>query len=122
MAQHNETGKAGETAAKYYLISKGYRIVETNYKKRYGEIDIIVRKGDTLIFVEVKTRKNADFGRGSEFVNAARQKRMRDVASVYLAECEEPLSVRFDIIEVYMEKKRLFYSKPEIVHIENAFY
>lgn len=122
MAQHNETGKAGEKVAKYYLISKGYQIVETNYKKSYGEIDIIARKGDILAFVEVKTRKNADYGRGSEFVNAARQKRMRDVASVYLAQLEEPLSVRFDIIEVYMEKKRLFYSKPEIVHIENAFY
>lgn len=62
------TGLSGEEAAAKYLTSKGFRIIERNFKKRYGEIDIVAMEGDTLVFVEVKTRLGDKFGTPEESI------------------------------------------------------
>lgn len=107
-------GSKGEILAIEFLRDKGYKIVETNYKNKLGEIDIIALDGKTLVFVEVKCRSTLAFGRPYEAVDARKQQKIRRVAELYLvikhkyyADC------RFDIIEVL---------GGEIIgHIENAF-
>ena len=107
-------GGKGEVLAIEFLRDKGYEIVETNYKNKLGEIDIIALDGKTLVFVEVKCRSTLAFGRPYEAVDARKQQKIRRVAELYLvikhkyyADC------RFDIIEVLGD---------EIIgHIENAF-
>ena len=69
MAEHNELGKQGEQVAVDYLLEKGYEILERNYQARKAEIDIIAKKDNWLIVVEVKTRTSIDFGNPEDFVN-----------------------------------------------------
>ena len=69
MAEHYELGKKGEQLAVNYLIGKGYKIVERNWRFQKAEIDIIARKAETLISVEVKTRSTKNFGNPQDFVN-----------------------------------------------------
>ena len=103
-----------------YLRRKGYSIVTRNYRCRFGEIDLIARDHRTLVFVEVKLRKNADFAQAREFVNYRKQQRLRTTASLYLSYHPTTLQARFDVIEIYapqgMETK-----KPVINHLEDAF-
>ena len=70
-----EIGNLGEDTACEYLKSHGYMILQRNYHSRYGEIDIIASKGDTVVFCEVKTRKNSSFGHASEYVDFRKQKK-----------------------------------------------
>ena len=94
-------GNFGEEQAARYLRRKGYRIVERNFRCRQGEIDLIARKGKYLVFVEVKLRKDERFGAAREFVTPAKQARILAAARLYLAEHEEELQPRFDVIEIY---------------------
>ena len=114
------TGRWGEALAADYLRKKHYRLVETNYTCRYGEIDLIVQNRKYLVFVEVKLRKNDSFARASEFVDPRKQSRMRRTAELWLSLHETTLQPRFDVIEIYapegMETKR-----PAIYHMEDAF-
>ena len=115
----SEIGKFGEDAAAEYLISSGYTICERNYRKPYGEIDIIAQSPDgCLVFVEVKTRKNADYGYASEFVDKKKQQRLIRTAQQY---CEKDVYMRFDIIEVYYKHQGNIINIREINHIEDAF-
>lgn len=113
-------GAFGERKAANYLKLHGYRIIDTNYRCRQGEIDIIAKKRNFLVFVEVKLRKNSDFGQAKEFVTEAKQRRVIAAALHYLAANETELQPRFDVIEVYapegVNTRRL-----TINHIENAF-
>ena len=114
-----ELGRFGEERAARYLRLRGYRIVETNYACRLGEIDLIARRGKYIVFVEVKLRKNADFAAAREFVTAAKQQRIRSTAALWLSQHESELQPRFDVVEIYApegEKGRV-----TINHIENAF-
>jgi putative endonuclease len=117
MAGHTTTGVQGEEIAARYLLSKKYAIVQRNYRCRYGEIDIIARKKNVLIFVEVKTRRNYAFGSPLEAVSLKKQRSISSVAQHYIQ--HEQLSgsaARFDVIAVLLNS-----SCPEIEHIENAF-
>lgn len=106
-------GKKGELNACDYLKGKGYEILEQNFKNKIGEIDIICRKNDRIIFVEVKTRSTARFGVGSFAVNEEKMRKIRLVATAYLKKkkCFE-CKMGFDVIEI---------SNNQIRHIENAF-
>ena len=120
MNDQKERGNWGEDRAARYLRLHGYRIVERNFRCRQGEIDIIARKGEIVAFVEVKQRKNADFGEAREFVTYAKQRRLIAAAGQWLVKTGCELQPRFDVIEVYAPDgtKTLF---PKINHIENAF-
>jgi len=88
-------GSAGESIARQYLESKGYRILRSNFRRRTGEIDIIARKERTIVFCEVKTR----IGRGdaTEGYSSTQQNRMVEMSQRFLAENEEILPFDFDL-------------------------
>lgn len=114
----NSSGKAGERAAAKFLKKSGYKILEKNYRKTYGEIDIIARHGENIAFVEVKTRKSDAFGTPAEFVTKEKQKKIVKCAYTYIQENDLDAEFTFDVIEVYMENNKI----KEINHIKNAFY
>ena len=107
-------GRAGEAAAAEYLRKKRYAIVAAGYRSRYGEIDLIAQKGDTVVFVEVKLRKNADFAPAYAAVTPAKQRKIKITAQQWLAERGGNFNGRFDIIEIYTDSG-------QINHMENAF-
>ena len=113
-------GVWGERKAAAYLARRGYRIVTRNYRCRSGEIDIVAKKRGILAFVEVKLRKNDDFGAAREFVTAQKQQRLVSAARSYLAHEDGDLQPRFDVIEIYAPRgtRTLF---PRIRHWEDAF-
>ncbi len=96
-----EKGKKGEDIAAVYLRKKGYRIVERNYRCRYGEIDIIAMDAGDIVFVEVKSRKSESFGSPEEAVSIVKQKKISNVALNYLQEKGiTDHNARFDIVAV----------------------
>lgn len=110
---NNLIGDRGEELAINYLKKNKYKILESKYKIAIGEIDIIARKKKTIVFIEVKSRTSDYFGRPSEAVSAAKQNKIRAVATTYLKIKRKLDSlVRFDVIEVLDD---------EINHIENCF-
>lgn len=111
--KHIILGKTGESRAKKFLKKNKYKILHTNYKNVLGEIDIVAKQKNVLIFVEVKTRTSQKFGRASEAVGPRKQKKIRDVATLYLKQNKMLDNlVRFDVLEVY---------ETQINHIINAF-
>ena len=112
-------GEQGERQAARHLRRLGYRIVARRHRRRYGEIDIIAVDGRTVVFVEVKTRRSAEYGRPAEAVNAHRQSRLTRAALAFLKshgllECAS----RFDIVEVLWPQHQ---KRPQIQHLPNAF-
>lgn len=106
-------GDIGETSAVEYLEEKGYEILETNYKNKLGEIDIIAKDGERIVFVEVKARQTARFGYPREAVNYYKQKTIQMVATMYLKSKRLLNSyIRFDVIEILAG---------EITHLISAF-
>ena len=118
-AEHLERGAAGETIACQHLRRAGYRILYRNFRGRTGgELDIVCRDGDTLVFVEVKTRGSEDFGRPFEAVRPDQQRRISRGALAWLRMLDNPeILFRFDIVEVVMRERR----KPRVELIRNAF-
>ena len=112
------SGTAGEAAAAKYLKKKGYKILEKNFRKTYGEIDIIAQMGENIAFVEVKTRKSDLFGTPAEFVTVKKQKRIIKAAYTYIQQHDLDAEFTFDIVEVYTEGRKI----KDINHIKNAFY
>ena len=109
-------GDAGEKASAKYLENKGYHIVVRNYRTRYGEIDIIAKKENVLVFVEVKLRTGSNYGRGLEAITPHKVEKIHQVAISYIQEnYEVEPECRFDVIEI------LNSNQMEILHIENAF-
>jgi putative endonuclease len=96
-------GRAGERLAAVQLESQGYRILETNFRCRYGEIDLIVEDDSALVFVEVKLRRGTAFGLPEEAVDARKQRKLLQVAAYYIAlhECAER-SWRIDVIAIQL--------------------
>jgi putative endonuclease len=110
-------GKNFEEYAANYLIEKGYKIIDRNFKCTYGEIDIIAKKDNVLCFIEVKARSKKDFGSPLEAVTINKQKRMVNVAQYYCFKNklkETPL--RFEAIGI-----DLSLNPPRIEHIMNIF-
>ena len=102
------TGSRYEQKAAAYLESKGLRILSANYRKKTGEIDLVARDQDVLVFVEVKQRKNASFGDPAEAVDFRKQSRIRRTAQWYLMEkgLPEQTACRFDVVSICQEETR----------------
>ena len=112
-----ERGNLGESLVADYLRRRRYTVVGSQYRCRYGEIDLIARKGALLCFVEVKTRGAGALALPREFVDRRKQERLRAAAGFYLAEKELDCPVRFDVAEVYLTAGE----RPRIEYLENAF-
>ena len=117
MADHNDLGKQGEAAAVAYLRENGYEILEQNFVFQKAEIDVIARKKDWLIVVEVKTRSSIDFGSPEDFVNKKKIKLLVKAIDEYVQQSGLDLEIRFDIIAVVKENGNF-----NIDHLEDAFY
>lgn len=112
-------GAWGEKAARLYLEKRGWHTTATNFRTRFGEIDIIAENAQYVIFAEVKTRKNARYGPACEAVTPAKQAKIIAAAQAWLQEHPTEKQPRFDVIEVYGEENALI--PPRINHLENAF-
>jgi len=91
-------GAAAEAIAASFLAAHGLLIVQRNYRCRGGEIDLIARDGATLVFVEVRLRRNRDFGTAAESITAAKRRRLRLAARHYLARLGREPACRFDAV------------------------
>lgn len=97
------TGKRGEELAVAYLKSKGYMIIERNHKCLFGEIDIVAKDGNTIVFVEVKSRKSENFGDPQTAVGWEKKRKISRIALKYLEEKHlYPCDARFDVVAVKM--------------------
>lgn len=111
-------GQRGEDIALLYLKKIGYQILQRNYKRKTGEVDIIAQVEDTIIFTEVKYRQSWDYGAPSQAVNYKKQKHIIKTAMFYIQEFSAyEMNVRFDVLEIVEEIK----GKPYINLIPNAF-
>jgi putative endonuclease len=114
---HLTLGTLGEDLAVNALVEKGYRIVARNHIISGHEIDVIAMDGDMLVFVEVKTRSNRDYGKPLESIGYKRVKRLRKAAELYLAKGKiKGVSVRFDAVSVEMTGE-----KAVVEVVRNAF-
>lgn len=113
-------GQKGEDIAAKYLTKKGYTIIRRNFRTKTSEIDIIAKKDDTLCFVEVKTRSSVEYGTPCQAVDYYKQKKIIRGAMAYVSNTGDDCTVRFDVIEVYHNKKALLF-KYKINHIPDAF-
>jgi ribonuclease HII len=112
-------GARGEAAASQYLVSRGYEILEANYRSAYGELDLVVRQENLLVFVEVKTRSTGAIATPKEAVTAVKQQRLILTAQQYLLEHPSGLQPRFDVVEVLLDHRDG--TVISIEQIENAF-
>ncbi len=93
-----QVGDDAERDAERYLIGQGLNIVERNYRTRFGEIDLIMRDAETLVFIEVRLRKNNDFGGAAASIGAHKQRRIVAAAQQYIAALRHPPPCRFDAV------------------------
>ncbi|MFT7352791.1 MAG: putative endonuclease [Flavobacterium sp.] len=116
MAEHNELGKKGEQMAIDFLIKNKYKILEKNYRYLKAEVDIIARKENTLVVVEVKTRSTDYFGNPQDAVKPKKIKLLVSAIDYYVIAKDLDVEVRFDIIAIIHRN-----NKTKIEHIEDAF-
>lgn len=113
-----DVGKEGEEIAVTFLKSKGYEILERNYHFGHGEIDIVAKDKECLVFIEVKTRINLELGEPEYAVNQKKIKQIKKMAELYLFDKEiEEADCRFDVVAVLLNDRK----NPKITHYENAF-
>jgi putative endonuclease len=123
-----EIGKQTEQAAKEFLQQHGLTLIEENYLCKLGEIDLIMRDNDQLVFIEVKYRRSCHYGSGYEAVTHKKQKNIINTARYFLAlhKLTENISCRFDIVSMSPKKFSTITSKKHnpfnINWIKNAFY
>ena len=113
-------GRWGESVVARWLRRRGKEILAAGYACRFGEIDLIVRDGDVLAFVEVKLRRDESFGPARLAVDRRKQQRLRTTAELYLAQNPTSLQPRFDVAEVYAPRG-MDTPSPRVTWIENAF-
>lgn len=115
--KNTELGRIGEEKGRKYLLENGYQILNTNFRTRFGEIDVVAELQDTIIFVEIKTRRSTRYGLPGEAVNFHKQVQYSKLALYYLQKyhlLDE--KARFDVLEVYAESTGFI-----INHIQDAF-
>lgn len=117
MTDNIKRGAEGEDMAATYLEQKGFVVLERNYRYKRSEIDLIVRRGNWLIFVEVKTRTSDAYGLPEEFVDYKKKKKIFEGADYYMFYINWSGNVRYDIIAISMAS-----GQPRIHHLEDAFY
>ncbi len=117
--KRRQTGAFGEKLAAELLVDKGYRIVETNFRCPEGEIDIVARDGDCLVFVEVRARRSRRFGTPEESITGRKKEHIRSAAARYREQREDlPELWRIDVVAVH--KAQLLLENVEIVAREGA--
>ena len=120
MGRNNLVGAWGEALAAQYLQKKRFKIIATNFRTRFGEIDLIAANRRYLVFVEVKLRKSDAFAKAFEYVDIHKQNRLRTTAEIYLSQNPTVLQPRFDVIEIYAPQGTQTLD-PQIHHMEDAF-
>ncbi len=111
-------GNRGEKIAANFLRKQGYRIIEKNYHNRLGEIDIVAKEDESIVFVEVKTRRSTDFGLPEEALSYDKRRRLSKLALGYLAHRRiKDTNCRFDVVSILMDNNRANHIKL----IKNAF-
>ena len=115
---HLKRGELGERAARDHLQQQGLKFLTANYRSPRGEIDLIFRDDDCLVFVEVKTRSSEDWVRPAAYVNARKRRLLSQTALDYLRLLKNPpVKIRFDIVEVLLEDGAVH----EVRHLPNSF-
>lgn len=117
MASHNDLGREGENRAMEYLVKKGYRILERNYRFDRAEVDLICQHKEVLVSVEVKTRQSSYLAGPEETVTLAKQKSIIKATNQYIQENEIDLDCRFDIVSILLNQNEF-----QLEHLEDAFY
>jgi len=113
-----EVGKLGEKAAQKFLKKQGYRVRETGFRCRHGEIDIIAQRKDCLVFVEVRTKTNLDFGTPEESITQAKKEKIIASALTYTTTHQDiPALWRIDVVAIELDDKG---KTKRIELIENA--
>lgn len=113
-----QVGDIGEKAAANYLCNNGYQILERKYRRKIGEIDIIAKNNQTLVFVEVKTRSSSRYGSPAEAVNYHKQQKIMNTALCYLKQMnQDDARCRFDVMEIFLTDLNVV----KCNHIINAF-
>lgn len=111
-SQKKYFGKKGEEIASDLLIRNGYTIIDRNFLSRFGEVDIVAQEGDTLVFVEVKTRKDMRFGMPQEAVTTSKIRKIKKTAEYYsLLHPELPKKIRIDVVALIVNGDTIEYSK-----------
>ena len=100
MTDKIEKGTAGEELARRYLEQRGFTLITRNYRCRVGELDLIMRDGDHLVFVEVRSRRDSQYGTPAESITPAKQRRIIRAAAYYLQKKRLDLPCRFDVIAI----------------------
>lgn len=114
---NTEKGKVGEAVALTWLVSQGYVILESNWRKRHLEIDIIAKKDHEVIFIEVKTRFSKNWGAPWEAVNARKRRLILSAAELYITSMKCTLEPRFDILSILVSG-----GVHDVLHIPHAFH
>ena len=114
MSTKIETGNKGERLAAEFLQNKGFEILEKNYRFKHAEIDLIIKRDDWVIFIEVKTRTSTWFGEPEQFVGSHKASKMFEAAEEYIYATDWHGHIRFDIVSV-----KLGYDV-QIEHFEDA--
>ena len=114
MKNQIEIGQEGERLAAEFLVRKGFEVVVRNYRHRRAEIDLIVRRDDWLIFVEVKARSSTNYGHPEDFVGGLKISKIFEAAEEYIFATDWQGHVRFDVISVKLE------TVPVVEHFEDA--
>lgn len=118
MLKRKELGKRGEKIAANFLKKQGYQIIERNYRAKMGEVDIVAREAETIVFIEVKTRRSTDFGLPEEALSYDKRRRLTKLALGYLSYYKiKDKNCRFDVVSILMDEDRV----KDIRLIKNAF-
>ena len=118
LPEHLRRGQLGERAAQQHLCRLGLKFLAANVGSRRGELDLVFRDEDCLVFVEVKTRSSEQWNRPAAAVNAAKRRRLSRAALDYLARLRHPpVKIRFDIVEVLLSEGGV----REVRHLPNTF-
>lgn len=118
MAEHNDLGKWGEDVALAYLLDQGYRLLDRNWHQGHRDLDLVMQQDDTLVIVEVRTRRNNHFMDPEQTVDALKMLSLSKAANAYIRLHRISLNIRFDIVAITGSPSSDF----TINHIEDAFY
>ncbi|MDZ4750785.1 MAG: YraN family protein [Flavobacteriales bacterium] len=118
MQNTTDQGNIGEEIASTFLEKNGFKIKARQWHFGHLELDLVAEKDDEIVFVEVKLRRTDSYGEPWEAVSQKKRKRIMQAAEAYIIQKDIELKVRFDIISIIL----LTGKKPEITHIEEAFY
>lgn len=124
MAKHLTTGSRGEDIAEETLLAQGYRILERNWRFKHLEVDLIARDGSILVFVEVRTRNDSQYGLPYESIGRQKEQKLARAANIYLSQQGYDGEIRFDVVSVILPQNLPsgIVFEPEVIVIKDAFW